>query len=353
MTAKMDVTALMEWFDREKRDFPWSRDKTPYRVWISEIMLQQTVASTVIPYFERWCRDYPGIKDLREASIEEVLSHWEGLGYYSRSRNIHKAAQYLMENCGGELPQTYGELRKVPGIGDYTARAVLSIAYGKPYPVLDANVRRILQRLEAKTDWQKADDVRALEYLSGIIPAGRPGDFNEAMMQFGQQVCTTGSPLCDKCPVQGNCLAFKKGIAAEIPAKKVKKIKMSEKTVLLFHSDGKILLRKKKKGLFHDMWMLPTVEEDSCQRMERINNEWSILHTRLLTQRNHFYTENKDTLSPCLITSDEIDLSHMTPGDDENYEHKWVEISELDRYPCPSVYRKILDELIEGLKEIQ
>ncbi|MBB6480700.1 A/G-specific adenine glycosylase [Spirochaeta isovalerica] len=350
MTTELNAAALLEWFDREKRDFPWSREKTPYRVWISEIMLQQTVASTVIPYFEKWCRDYPGISDLSETPIEEAMSRWEGLGYYSRCRNIHKAAGYLMEKCNGVLPSDYEGLRLVPGIGDYTARAILSIAYGKPYPVLDANVRRILQRLEGRKDWKKADDGRVLKELEKIIPVNRPGDFNEAMMQLGQQICSTGSPLCGQCPLSANCRALEQGITAEIPAKKVKKIKMSEKTVLLFHSEGKILMRKKKKGLFHDLWLLPTVEEDSCERMKRINSEWSFLNTQLLTQRNHFYTDNKDTLSPCLITSEEIDLSHMTPGDDDTYEHKWIEVSELDKYPCPSVYRKILDEVIEYLQ---
>jgi len=337
------------WFDIGKRDFPWSRDKSPYRVWISEVMLQQTVASTVIPYFEKWCDDYPGVRELSQASVDEVLSHWEGLGYYSRCRNIHKAALFIEKNHGGVLPATYKELVKIPGIGDYTARAVLSIAFGKPYPVLDANVRRILQRLRCKTQWNREDDKNALLVLEKMIPLDRPGDFNEAMMQLGQQICTTGSPLCKKCPLSEHCGALEKGIAAEIPAKKVKKIKMSDKTVLLFHSEGKILMRQKKKGLFHGLWMLPTVEEDSCQRMERINNEWSILETRLLTRRNHFYTDNKDTLSPCLITSNEMDLSLMTPADDDLYRHEWVDISELDKYPCPSVYRKILDELIEVL----
>ena len=349
MITKLNSTALLEWFDREKRDFPWSREKTPYRVWISEIMLQQTVASTVIPYFEKWCRDYPDISILSEAPIEVIMSHWEGLGYYSRCRHIHKAAGYLMDKCNGVLPSDYNGLRQVPGIGDYTARAILSIAHGKPYPVLDANVRRIFQRLEGRKDWTKSDDGRVLGELEKIIPENRPGEFNEAMMQLGQQVCSSGSPLCEQCPLSANCRARELGIAAEIPIKKVKKITKREKTVLIFHSEGKILMRKKRKGLFHDLWLLPAVEEDSFQRMERINSERSFLHTKLLTQRDHFYTENKDTLFPCLITLEETDLSTMTP-DDDMYEHKWVEVSKLEKYPCPSVYRKILDEVIEYLK---
>lgn len=349
MIEDFDVQGLIRWFDSNKRDYPWSKSKNPYRVWISEIMLQQTVAATVVPYFEKWCSRYPDIKSLAESDLQDVLALWEGLGYYSRCRNIHKAAQYMVENNSGELPSDYLELLKVPGIGDYTARAILSIAFHMPYPVLDANVKRILQRLSAAEQWEKGADKRALKLLEKLIPEERSGDFNEALMQLGQQVCTTGSPKCGKCPIGQDCQARINNLTDQIPAKKVKKIKMSEKTVLLFHSKGKILMRKKKKGLFHDLWMLPTVEEDSCKRMERINNEWSLLDAKILTKRQHFYTDNKDTLSPCLITSEEIDLSHITPADDEEYEHKWISVEKLENYPCPSVYRKILDEVKDNL----
>lgn len=312
-------------------------------------MLQQTVAATVVPYFEKWRTAYPDIKTLAGAELSQVLGHWEGLGYYSRCRNIHKAALYLAKEKGGRLPETYEELIAVPGIGDYTARAVLSIAYGQAYPVLDANVRRILQRLLSRPRWTAKDGKEGMALLEKAIPQNRPGDFNEALMQLGQLVCTTGNPRCGECPLKEGCRAGTEGNASAIPEKKVKKIKMSEKTVLLFHSNGKILMRKKKKGLFHDMWMLPTVEEDSCRRMDRINNEWSLLDTQLLTRRDHHYTDNKDSLTPCLITSDEMDLSRMTPADSDDFEHKWVDVDELADHPCPSVYRKILDEVKELL----
>lgn len=349
LLADFDTDALLNWFDSHRIDYPWSRNKNPYRVWVSEVMLQQTVAASVISYFERWIADFPGIKDLAAADLQSVLSHWEGLGYYSRCRNLHKAAVYLTEEKKGLLPETYGELTRVPGIGDYTARAILSIAFGKSYPVLDANVKRIIQRLAALPVWEGKTEKRAMAFLEKIIPGNRPGAFNEAMMQLGQQICTAGNPSCGSCPLRRNCGALAGRIADTIPAKKVKKIKMSEKTVLLFHSNGKILLRRKKQGLFHDLWLLPTVEENSCKRMERLNSEWSFLDTKILSTRHHFYTDNKDTLSPCLISSDEMDLSCMTPGDDENYEHRWVDVKELDEYPSPSVYRKILDEVKEYL----
>ncbi len=353
MIEIFNLDKLLYWFDSNKKKYPWGEEKSPYPVWISEIMLQQTVAASVIPYFQRWMTDYPDLQTLASSELNEVLSHWEGLGYYSRCRNIHKAATYLVEKHNAKLPETYGELKNVPGIGDYTARAILSIAFKKPYAVLDANVRRIIQRLRAQSDWTADDDRQTVKKLESIIPADRPGDFNEAMMQFGQMICTTGTPRCVTCPLRKGCLAHKKGVSREIPLRKKRKVKHMEKTVLLICSSGKILLRKKKKGLFQDMWMLPDEDAESCKAMEKLLNDLSGMKRTLLKKRNHFYTDNKDSLTPCLIISETIDLSCITPSDDEIFEYRWIDISQVDNYPSPSVYRKILDEAKITLKPSQ
>jgi len=348
-TNIINTENLLNWFEKNKRHFPWNEDKNPYRVWISEIMLQQTVAASVIPYFKRWIIDYPDLQTLASAELNEVLSHWEGLGYYSRCRNLHKAADFIINEFNGVLPGTYRELKSIPGIGDYTARAILSIAFKKPYAVLDANVRRIVQRLASEIEWSKESDKLAIIELEKSIPPNRPGDFNEAMMQLGQQICITGEPKCMSCPLSENCQAFKKGIAHTIPEKRKKQIAVTEKTALIFCSQGKILLRRKKQGLFHDLWLLPTVLDDSSEGIRWMKTIWSRLESKILTKRNHFYTENKDIITPCLISSEEIDLTCMAPADDEFYEHKWIKTDNLEQYPSPSAYRKILNEAKEHL----
>lgn len=349
---KSDVAALLNWFDSNKKDYPWNIDKSPYLVWISEIMLQQTVAASVVPYFEIWCHDYPDIKILASAELNKVLSHWEGLGYYSRCRNLHKAANILIETGSENLPDNYKDLLALPGIGDYTARAILSIAYKKPYAVLDANVRRILQRLSARVDWDTKMDKKAVYTLEEVIPHDRPGDFNEAMMQLGQLVCSSSSPKCSQCPLAGNCLALKKGIAEEIPVKQKKKIRTSKKAALIFYSDEKVLLCRKKRGLFHDLWLTPTVEIDGSQSLiwngVNLQNEKS----DKLKNYNHFYTDNKDILTPYLIHLTRGDSAKILPADDDDFIYRWIHHEKLNEYPSPSVYRKIINEagsLIKGL----
>lgn len=310
-------------------------------------MLQQTVAASVIPYFEKWSKNYPDVQTLADAALPDVLSHWEGLGYYSRCRNLHKAANVIVETFSGMLPHTYKELILIPGIGDYTARAILSIAYKKIYAVLDANVRRIVQRLTARKEWSKELDKAAINELESIIPGKRPGDFNEAMMQLGQLICTSTSPKCTICPISEGCLGFKKKIAEEIPCKIIKKIKKTEKAVLLITKENTILLQKKKKGLFHDLWLLPQIIVSDSEDIIWMNINWTKLESLKLKKRNHFYIENKDILSPYLFIDPDLDRSLITPENDENYDYQWLKIDQLQKYPTPSIYRKILEEFIE------
>jgi len=168
-------------------------------------------------------------------------------------------------------------------------------------------------------------------------------------MQLGQQICTTGSPHCNICPISDNCQGFQEGIAQDIPEKTKKLIKTTKKTALIFCSDGKILIRKKKRKIFHDLWLLPTVEDNSTERMAWMKKVWSQLTSRELTIRNHFYTDHKDIITPCLILSPFLDLTYATPADDEDFTYQWVAIEDLDQYPAPSVYRKILNEAKEHL----
>src|SRR5690554_4542816 len=207
------VTRLLQWWDEGHADLPWRRSREPYAIWVAEIMLQQTQITTVIPYYLRWMERFPTVHELAAAELDEVLKMWEGLGYYSRARNLHAAAQAVVEEYGGKLPQTAKELQKLRGIGPYTAGAVASIAFEQPVPILDGNVIRVLSRL-----YDIADDVTETQtkrYLwqlaEGLVPQERPGDFNQALMELGQRICVPATPRCHRCPVARHCLARERG----------------------------------------------------------------------------------------------------------------------------------------------
>ncbi len=201
--------ALLDWFGRDQRDLPWRQTGDPYPIWVSEVMLQQTQVQTVIPYFRRWMKTFPTLQKLARSRQETVLKHWEGLGYYSRVRNLHRAAQQVVKKHQGRLPDTYEELIQLPGIGRYTAGALLSIAFDQPAPVLDGNVKRVLSRLFAisANGEASAHEKWLWDTSAELVPAKRPGDFNQAMMELGATVCLPKKPLCGVCQLQTQCEA--------------------------------------------------------------------------------------------------------------------------------------------------
>lgn len=211
--------ALLAWYEREQRALPWRGERDPYRIWVSEVMLQQTQAATVIPYYQRFLARFPTLGDLAAAPLDAVLKAWEGLGYYARARNLHAAARRVMDEHGGQLPYAYVKLRRLPGLGDYTAGALASIAFGQPVPALDGNARRVLVRLFAITqDVRRGSGVRRLRQLAvSLMPAERPGDFNQALMELGATLCTPTSPQCLLCPLQDRCQGLARGLERQIP----------------------------------------------------------------------------------------------------------------------------------------
>jgi A/G-specific adenine glycosylase len=251
---------LLAWFEKEGKAYPWGDNISPYRVWVSEIMLQQTVVTAVVPYFTRWMKRFPTPLDLAEAEEEEVLRYWEGLGYYSRGRNLLKAARYVRDRLNGELPGDLEGWKALPGVGDYTARAVLSIALDQPYPVLDANVRRIGQRLLGRREWSAEADRELMEGLEGSISRREPGRFNAALMQLGQLVCRTGTPLCASCPLRPGCVAAAEGTAAEIPERKNRTQTVLHSRRFLLIRDGRILMIRRDHGIGRGLWVLPGMD---------------------------------------------------------------------------------------------
>ena len=256
--------ALLPWYDAHVRDLPWRRDPSPYRVWVSEIMLQQTRIEAVKGYFDRFLAALPTVRDLAAAPEETVLKLWEGLGYYSRARNLHKAAKVIVERYGGELPADAAALRALPGVGDYTAGAVASIAFGLPEPAVDGNVLRICARLTCCPDSIGDAAVKAFfrEGLRAQYPAQRCGDFTSALMELGETVCLPGTPDCDACPLVGLCRACETGRQTDFPVMPEKRPrKIQDRTVfILEHAGQAALVRRPDKGLLAGMWELPNVE---------------------------------------------------------------------------------------------
>ena len=262
--------ALLDHFDRRRRPLPWRRGRTPYRVMVSEFMLQQTRAETAIPYYDRWLRRFPGWEALADAPADDVLLAWKGLGYYRRARSLHRTAMIVRERYGGRLPEDPAELRTLPGVGEYTAGAVASIAFGLAVPAVDGNVRRVLSRLMDVGD-PTATLLR--DEATRLLDPERPGDFNEAMMELGATVCTPRSPRCDDCPVRPHCIADKAGTVSDRPLVRRRRPlpRVAYVTAVVVRGAATssptapppahtLLTRRPDTGLLAGMWEFPTTE---------------------------------------------------------------------------------------------
>jgi len=260
---------LLAWYRRGNRDLPWRRSRDPYYIWVSEIMLQQTRVETVIPYFNRFIERFPTVRDLAEAPEEDVLKLWEGLGYYSRARNLQAAAREVAERYGGRVPNDVEAVRGLKGVGPYTAGAILSIAFGRPEPAVDGNVMRVLSRFFCiDEDIARPATRTGMEALAReMIPEDAAGDFNQALMELGALVCTPRSPRCLPCPVMEHCAGRIAGREEELPVKsKAKPPKPQHRlAVLAVRADGRVLVRQRPaRGLLAKLWELPHVEAPSA-----------------------------------------------------------------------------------------
>ncbi|GAC07699.1 A/G-specific adenine glycosylase [Paraglaciecola chathamensis] len=250
---------ILSWFDSHgRKDLPWQQGKTPYSVWVSEIMLQQTQVKTVIPYYQKFMQRFPDIFTLANAPQDEVLHHWTGLGYYARARNLQKAAQVIRDQYDGKFPQDINDVIALPGIGRSTAGAVLSLACAQHHSILDGNVKRVLARYFAVDGWPGKKDVeQALwQYADSLTPNSRTGDYTQAMMDMGATICTRSKPKCDSCPLQQNCLAFAQGRQSELPGKKPKKDIPVRTTVMLIPmwQSQVLIYQRPPSGLWGGLW---------------------------------------------------------------------------------------------------
>jgi len=255
------AAALLDWYAARRRDLPWRRTEDPYRIWVAEVMLQQTQVATVIPYYERFLARFPTVRALAEASLDQVLALWEGLGYYSRARNLHAAARVVCEKHSGQMPPQRDELLALPGIGDYTAGAILSIAFGQDVAAIDGNTVRVLCRLfDYDQDPARAAGKRALRgYAEAILPRGRAREFNQALMELGSTLCLPRAPLCGECPLSAPCRARALGVQQERPIPKERAPAPHRQWVASFiERDGCLLVvRRAPRGLLGGLWELP------------------------------------------------------------------------------------------------
>lgn len=266
-------TSILNWYMENKRDLPWRNTSDPYKIWISEIMLQQTRVDTVIEYYLRFIDRFPDVQTLAEAPMEEVLNFWKGLGYYSRAKNLHKAANLIMTRHAGKFPETYEEIACLPGIGAYTAGAILSIAYNQPYPAVDGNVLRVIARLEGlEADITQEKTKKTVSRLvQDMIPEGRAGDFTQSLMELGALVCIPSGPRCEECPVRNLCTAFRNESQNVLPVRKKSGQPVPEFLfwVAVVEEKGRILLEyRKDETLLGQLWGLPMVEKGMDTTLE-------------------------------------------------------------------------------------
>jgi A/G-specific adenine glycosylase len=341
---------LLGWYRRHKRDLPWRRTGDPYAIWISEIMLQQTTVGAVAPFYERWLRTFPDIRALAKSPLRKVLKSWQGLGYYQRARNLHAAAKVFDRRFASRIPDDYDILRSIPGFGPYTTAAVMSLAFRCPFPVLDANVRRVMMRLLALHGQADVRHDKAISSrLDELMSRRAPGDFNQAMMELGALVCRSRAPLCHACPVQPSCVAYGRGEQELIPRPKKVSYRSVEAVVGVIEDGGRILIqRRPDKGLLAGLWEFPGGKmrpgESRTRALAREIREETgaeIVTPRFLMTVDHSYTNHKVTLHAyrCALRT----APTLTPA-----RLKWVRLRDLGKFPFPSGSAKIIRRLEEA-----
>lgn len=349
--------ALLIWYDQNAADLPWRGTFDPYRIWLSEIMLQQTQIETVRPYYNRFLTEYPTVQVLAQASLDEVLKLWEGLGYYSRARHLHQAAQIITQEYGGKFPNSVERLQQLPGIGRYTAGAIASIAFGERAPVLDGNVIRVFSRLLDLSDdvTQTVVKNKLWDIAAAWVPDDRPGDYNQALMELGQTICTPRNPACDRCPLQSACLAYAGGTQAQRPVKK-KKAPTPHYDVaagIIYNDAGQILIAQRPMdGLLGGLWEFPggkqEVDETLPQTLQRELREELAIEVdvgELFVRVRHAFTHFKITLHAFECQYRGALPPHMEPQALEAHAWAWVTIDELAHYSFGKADREVIKAL--------
>lgn len=351
---------LLDWFDKNRRDLPWRKRYDPYEVWISEVILQQTQMDRGVAYIERFLERFPTMEALAAGDEEEVLKLWEGLGYYARARNLRKAAQQMVQKHGGTFPEDVDAARALPGVGRYTAGAVLSQAYNLEEPIVDANVERVLSRLFDVDAPIKSSQAQSFlwETARALIPKGRARDFNQAIMEFGNLVCGK-KPSCMFCPLTEECEAYYLGIVDHrpVPAERKPAIPVEVASGVLVH-DGYIFIQKRPEGgVWPGLWEFPggNVEKgetpaECVVREFREELEWDVETTEKVAVIRHGYTTFKVTLTAFLLRFTGAYEGWPEPVLHNATEGMWVSFAELDKYTFPAGHRKLIDMMSRDMR---
>ena len=335
---------LLAWYDKTKRDLPWRNTKNPYHIWVSEIMLQQTQVSTVIDYYNKWVKQFPTIKDVANASLDDILKCWEGLGYYSRARNFHESCKEIAKSRS-RVPNNIKEFQKLKGVGPYIAAAVQSIAYNVPSAVIDGNVNRVISRINTYDTEPLKNKKKIQEFMDNILCKKRPGDFNQAIMDLGRYVCKPQGPLCDECPLHSECKAVKTNQQSRYPIKVDKKPKPHyDVAVGIIWDKSKLLITKRKEnGLLGGLWEFPggkiKCRENAFSAVKReIKEELSINITpkEMIHEVDHHYSHFSVTIRAihCTYNGGQIKLNGPTA-------FKWVKPPKLHDFAFPKASIKL------------
>lgn len=347
------VRALLAWFRNNVRDLPWRRHRTPYTAWVAEIMLQQTRVEQGVPYFERFLAAFPDVQTLASASEDEVLKRWEGLGYYSRARNLQRAARYIVANCRGVFPETASEWMALPGVGRYTAGAIASMAFGERVPVVDGNVIRVLSRVFDIAEC--TDDTRTRETLwqiaESLVPKTTPGMFNEAIMELGALVCLPRGPLCTDCPLRAMCRVYAAGRPESRPVRRATSQAPHRDTVaaVILQRKRILIAKRPSKGLLGGLWEFPGGEvlpdeshRDALARWLLSRMGVAISVGQPLVQTEHAYSHFRVTLYTYTCR-----IRRGSPVDNFYPEHRWVEASALRTYAFPKVQHPSIEAVLD------
>jgi A/G-specific adenine glycosylase len=339
------ASAVLSWYDEHgRKHLPWQQDTTPYRVWISEIMLQQTQVSTVIPYYERFMSSFPSVQALAAAPVDEVLHHWTGLGYYARARNLHKAAQMLVERFGGEFPATVEEVAELPGIGLSTAGAILSLSRQTRAVILDGNVKRVLSRFHAVKESGSAGEKKLWAFADAHTPGKRVDNYNQVMMDLGATLCTRSKPACLLCPLQAHCVGLAEGEPTLYPIKKASKAIPEKSTTLLvfLNAEGEVLLEQRPPaGIWGGLWSFPESAADEDSTLKQIlKNDWGVARIKpeWLPERGHTFSHYHLRMRPVLLRKAEMNLVSGRAS-------RWCKLGTLPALGLPAPIKQMLAEL--------
>ena len=347
------TTLLLNWYDKNVYPLPWRINNDPYRVWLSEIMLQQTQVRTVIPYYNRWLRVLPSVNAVARANLEYILKKWEGLGYYARARNFHSACKAVEDIFKGKIPENYQDFQSLPGVGPYIAGAVLSIAYNLPMPAVDCNAYRVISRIKSINLPFNSCKNEIAEFLSIHIPSDRPGDFNQAIMDVGREICTLKNPACNSCPIRKHCNAFVNNAVDKYPlrTKHPKKPHYRVAVGIIWKKDKILISKRKENGLLGGLWEFPGGKIKNGEGAKKcivreVNEELGVCVRpgKFLKQIKHAYTHFSITLDAY-----HCDYVDGIPGALGCADWRWIKLGQISQFPFPKANHKLFSSLVEDV----